>query len=321
MHIKGYTVELLVNGRPLKEYAIPITDLEPSTTGKSFVYNDFREQEFLSFSHFALAPLQSNYVIKVSSDNASKISPMLAFIYVDGCYDSTSLRLVNDSPVFKNGFKDINRQHKHYFEFNKSTFVRKDNVRLPKMQYGGLGSVSVYFYKARVLASHIGIIERNRSLKFGNDQKLPNIRYYNDIKVITHYSSGVPFDQPKNLLKTIKPLTKFGDNPVAVLHLHYRPYEWFIEKNIYSNLSSKRKGKMVAIKIESDSSIKSHDDSVKIKEEKDKEIKNDSVLIKEENKPIASRVKKNEKEIKSHDDSIMIKKEKNKEIKDDLVLI
>lgn len=28
MHIKGYTVELLVNDKPLKEYVIPITDIE-----------------------------------------------------------------------------------------------------------------------------------------------------------------------------------------------------------------------------------------------------------------------------------------------------
>lgn len=28
MHIKGYTVELLVNDNPLKEYVIPTTDLE-----------------------------------------------------------------------------------------------------------------------------------------------------------------------------------------------------------------------------------------------------------------------------------------------------
>jgi hypothetical protein len=35
MHIKGYTVELLVNDKPLKEYVIPTADLEVFVGKKS----------------------------------------------------------------------------------------------------------------------------------------------------------------------------------------------------------------------------------------------------------------------------------------------
>jgi hypothetical protein len=249
---------------------------------------------------------------------------MLAFIYVDGCDDSTSLRLMNKSPVFKNGFKDVNRQYKHYFEFKKTTFVKWNAFKLPNMQYGGLGSVSVYFYKARVLSSHIGISER--TMKFGNNQKLPNVRFYKDIGIMTNYSSGVAFEQPKHLRKTIKPLTKFGDHPVAVLHLHYRPYEWFIEKNICCDLSSNKKGKMAAIGRGVDSSnkkrkitIKKEIDSSnkKVKEEIDEKVK---VEIKKE---IDSSTEKGRNEIKKEVDSNIKKerKEIKKEINDDSVVV
>ncbi|RIA80789.1 hypothetical protein C1645_838059 [Glomus cerebriforme] len=228
MHINGYTVELLINDVPLKEFIISTADLETSTTGKSFVYNETsKKRESLSYSHFALVPkIPSNYVIKVSSDNVSKKKPMLAYIYVDGVNDSTSLRLITDSPSYKDGFKSKNRQYKHNFQFNTSSFTKSSKNN------NGLGSVSVYFYKARILSNHIGIKDRKDTLNYDNflDRKFPFT--CQDIGVMTKFGSGVSYKQPKNLMKTIKPLIKFGNSPIAVLHLHYRPYEWFVKKNI-----------------------------------------------------------------------------------------
>lgn len=189
--------------------------------------------------HVAAVPITItpvNYVIRVSSDKVSRRRPMLARVYVDGIDDSTSLRLITKSSAYKDGFKNVNRQRKHPFQFSKNkedevTFTRKSKRSISSSssnsstQYGGLGSVSVYFYMARVLAE-----SSVRVRKDAFDPVVLDTCNYSEIT--TKFGSGVKYEQCKHLRKSIKPLVKFGNSPIAALHLHYRSCEWFIEKNV-----------------------------------------------------------------------------------------
>jgi len=169
-----------------------------------------------------------------------------------------------------------------FTESSVSSFRNKRN-----MQHGGLGAVSVYFYKAKVLNSNVGISERNDTFVDYDDidlLRVPKTRRYQEIGVTTSFGVGVKYEQSKHLRKLIKPLTKLENSLIAVLHLHYRPYEWFIGKNFGSfnvDIFSHENASILKEKSEENVKRKAGKSSI-IKEEKMTIKVKDSLIFKEE---------------------------------------
>jgi hypothetical protein len=148
----------------------------------------------------------------------------------------------------KDGFFDEQRQ-KHLFRFDVTNWINEEyskNVQLTKSRFGGIGAISVYFYKAE------------------EDEKLNNLIKGKVHKVKVPESTGVGmgikistgFEKCQDIkMASYKRLKSTLTIPVAVLHIHYRPTRWLRMRNIlFDDISIKIEkgieGRFEDIKIE-----------------------------------------------------------------------
>ncbi|GBC03547.1 hypothetical protein RclHR1_05190011 [Rhizophagus clarus] len=220
MRLNGFQLEVLVNGQPLEEYTLPMNQSN-STTGSSHVLDETTMQKTYSdnVTYIAVKP-EMRYSIRFSSTRASMWSPLMAYVYVDGEYDYTYREISNSSPREKDCFWNNTLSKKYYFKFEISQLYEIDNPEIPvqRKPFGGLGAISVYFYKARVIPQTPVYIP-NFSV---NQVKVAESKSTCGIKFTTAFEEAEGFFNRQ----AVATMEKQGDEPVAVLHLHYRPATW-----------------------------------------------------------------------------------------------
>ncbi|CAG8515049.1 2064_t:CDS:2 [Racocetra fulgida] len=128
------------------------------------------------------------FSIRFSSTKATPHDPIMAFIVVDGQLDYRYIELYNS--VYSDSSQTIS--------------------------YGGIGAISVYFYRATPVFELVGEIPN-----FQLHQKiLPERKTMASIGLSTTFQ---PMWVPDNMMPNVNFLRPRSNSPIAVLHLHYRP--------------------------------------------------------------------------------------------------
>ncbi|RIA89470.1 hypothetical protein C1645_772217 [Glomus cerebriforme] len=220
MRLNGFQLEVLVNGEPLKEYNLPINE-SSSTTGSSYVLDETTGQKTYSDNetYVAVKP-EMKYSIRFSSTRASMWAPLMAYVYVDGEYDYTYREILNSSPREKDCFWNNTLSKRYCFKFEVSQLTELDNLLEPlqRKPYGGLGAISIYFYKARVIPQRPVYIP-DFSV---NQVQVIESKSTCGIKFTTAFEEAEGFASRQ----TMATMEKQSVDPVSVLHLHYRPATW-----------------------------------------------------------------------------------------------
>ncbi|CAG8705428.1 28154_t:CDS:2, partial [Dentiscutata erythropus] len=214
----GFGLEILVKGRPLPEIVQPITTLDiPTTTGPSFVFEE-RNKKWKIRQIFPHAGVQ--FSIRFSSTKATPHDPIMAFIVVDGQLDYRYIELYNSGAYLRDHFVSAYRDFRYYFKFDKTMwsdeFHKVYSDPSQTISYGGIGAISVYFYRATPIFELVGEIPN-----FQLHQKiLPERRTMASIGLSTSFQ---PMWVPDNMMPNVNFLRPRSNSPIAVLHLHYRP--------------------------------------------------------------------------------------------------
>ncbi|GBB89307.1 hypothetical protein RclHR1_00160023 [Rhizophagus clarus] len=213
MLLGGFSLELLVDGKLLKEYSEPI-DKRTTTTGASYVLDQKTGEKVESDQTFyaAVEQLDKNYEILFGAKKelfaTGEQSSVISFrtkIYVDGQLDR-SLRLINKAvKMKKDGFIGEKRK-KTALMFDLSKWLENDseNVEKDKTQNNDDAKEDTKNDDDNELSN-----EKSVQSKFGHGA------------VSVYFFNAKDFD--KN--ETGNPM------PLAALHLHYRPTQWLLAKN------------------------------------------------------------------------------------------
>ncbi|UZO01980.1 uncharacterized protein OCT59_020486 [Rhizophagus irregularis] len=135
MRIRRWTLEVLVNEIPLREYVISDSVLGASASNvlKSYVFEGNRKK-FCDSATFIAVPGPGTYYSIVVSPSISKIAPK---IYVDGRNDDSYVKSSDSSFSIVKGFHNRNRTIRYDFIFDKTEWIETDIPQRTK--YGGLG--------------------------------------------------------------------------------------------------------------------------------------------------------------------------------------
>ncbi|CAI2161800.1 17630_t:CDS:2 [Funneliformis geosporum] len=219
MLLNGFTLDVLINNQILKEYSLPKN--ENSTTGPSYTLDEVTQQKNYSVVETYVAVKDLNYSVRFSSTNASIWAPLMAYVFVDGEYDYTYRELSNPSPRTKDSFWNNTLTKKYYFKFRLPPSSEMETLEFPlqRKQFGGLGAISIYFYKGKMIPEKPVFIpnfpinqvqvSESKSSKLG-------------IKFTTAFEEGEGYFNQQ----AVATMEKQSEDPVAVLHLHYRPATW-----------------------------------------------------------------------------------------------
>ncbi|CAB4445551.1 unnamed protein product [Rhizophagus irregularis] len=179
-----WTLEILVNKRPLKEYEIPdsVLGISASSALKSYVVEGRRKKFCNSATFVAVPSLGTYYNIKISPGTTHEIA---ARVFVDGSSDGFFTNKCNSSFIMK-GFYNRNATMMYNFFFEKTNWIETDNVQ--NAEFGGYGAISVYFYKIK----HI----YETSLEYNSDKtfeevKVPEAKKSFDVALTTKFSNGI----------------------------------------------------------------------------------------------------------------------------------
>ncbi|CAG8819664.1 44838_t:CDS:2 [Gigaspora margarita] len=229
MKLDDFSLEILVNGKPLQEFTEKISNNNVMTTGPSYLRKGIAAPEEPSlFTHYAaVQEFGTRYTIKVSVPPSccSTENPIKVFLYVDGEFDYsyTDLNPTKLSET-RTCFWSKNRDKIYYFKFDPTIWSEeKDGINNISIQkrclFGGPGAISAYFYRAER-------VPWNVSPPPDYDVESTVIPENNDtraIKLTTQYEVRRVSNPSITRFSTY--LQEKG-YPLAVFHLHYRAAAW-----------------------------------------------------------------------------------------------
>ncbi|CAB4394759.1 unnamed protein product [Rhizophagus irregularis] len=250
MKFKQYSLQILVNGFPLEEcWELLNDDNHEYHESSSYVRDEITQLKYESGTiHYAAVNVNhgTRFSVRFSAEDATKDQPIKAYLSVDGNWDFTYYQLTDEKFRKENGFWNKDRNKKYYFKFipttqsasspdskliNNTTNI--DNKELNDNKFslkksGGLGCVSVYFYRAKWV---------------NHGCKVPN---FNINQTLTNKDVGllVGFDeefheQNYDIQTGIVNLKRISKKPIAELHLHYRDISCLIDRGFdFPNLST-----------------------------------------------------------------------------------
>ncbi|CAG8554422.1 2905_t:CDS:2 [Funneliformis mosseae] len=227
MKIKDFELEILVNDIPLKEYKISDSDLG------SYAFDKIKSQKYISASSTFVAVPEpgTSYKIRYSSAIATDHEPIKAKVYIDGQTDKCYTHLVTCLSFSKECFynQDFTKKYKLIFDKTEWTEMDQSTVTPKKASYGDLGVISVYFYQASFKKRKESKRLRKTCSEDLKQTKVTENKSNIDITFTTKFDEGEAFNQPELNEKT---LTKMDKEPIAVLHINYRPTYWFVARGI-----------------------------------------------------------------------------------------
>ncbi|CAG8749387.1 1145_t:CDS:2, partial [Dentiscutata erythropus] len=216
-------------GKPLKEYT-------KETKGKNRSLSYFTDEtgaKITNDSH-VYAKVQKPgdvYEVKIKTNAANSWNPIIAQIYIDGYMDNSQHIMLSSESKTQNTFSNATGDTKYYFKFRNFTLSEFDQLeRQESRGLGYPGAVSAIFYLARFV-----------------DNDMPTVpdfllRSQDDTIDSKKLNTKIPTSFDKSEEKLLPPLNceKFKNEPIAILHLNYRPAPWFsdeIEKTFNEDYS------------------------------------------------------------------------------------
>ncbi|CAG8557737.1 16438_t:CDS:2 [Funneliformis caledonium] len=225
MLLGPYTLEIIVDGSPIPELSEPVRNLKvPTSTGPSYVFNELTGQWHISDS-ITLAKVRdlgSNFAVRFSSSSVSPCSPLMAYLVIDGQLDYRYVEIYNTEFHSRDHFLSSDKSTKYFFKFNHSIW---SDAHQPEgcdgfdlnTRYGGLGAVSLYFYRARSINEKCDIMPQVDIRQL----VLPERKVTRDITISTGFD--VTFNPLGLTIPNMNYLRSLYSIPIGVLHLHYRP--------------------------------------------------------------------------------------------------
>ncbi|GBB83949.1 hypothetical protein RclHR1_01060013 [Rhizophagus clarus] len=219
MYFRGFSIELLEDGKQLREYCLQAKNTIIAT-GKSYVVDEeTNERKYSPITAYAVVKESGKkFEIKYSARMANEDDPIIAIIYVDGTNDYVCHVLTSSSPQTINYFWDFSRNKKYYFEFSE---VQSSPKPCLKPLYGGIGTVSIYFYKAYKITNKL----TSMPYYVLSQSRIIEPRFRPEIKFTTKFNEMV--DANVSTIPNFD-VTKQSNDPIAVLHIHYRSESWLI---------------------------------------------------------------------------------------------
>ncbi|CAG8527617.1 623_t:CDS:2 [Acaulospora colombiana] len=201
--------------------------------------------------------MRTPFTIQISASNATPVTPIRAEIYIDDISDGTYCDLVNSAPKVKEGFWNEDLDELHYFNFEfggieynnfldfdfyivqsssclaseLSARQEKEGLRIPSQTEAynapfrpGFGAVSAYFFKSKqVYKENVACNPESTSI---------DSREYN-------LNDGLVYQIKKNqkmdceVIRDNLHLEVVDEHqPLAVLHVHYRPLQWLTSRGL-----------------------------------------------------------------------------------------
>ncbi|GBC10721.1 hypothetical protein RclHR1_09850010 [Rhizophagus clarus] len=225
MILNGFSFEVLVDEMPLVEYAMS-DSVANITTGKSYALqgNIHQQPIFSDLNNYIIAEPGKKFKLKFFSTKASSKTPMMAETLIDGQFDKTYRGLKSRTVQFQDSFFNATRDKKLEFIFSNSIYDESSST--PNNTFnsrGGIGAISIYFYKGR------SVIRQNVNIPSFDIQqaKVKESKKTFGIQCTTDFV-------PRNVRNHIcyYDMVKESNDPIAVLHLHYRPASWFAMRGI-----------------------------------------------------------------------------------------
>jgi hypothetical protein len=152
----------------------------------------------------------------------------MAYLVIDGQLDYRYIEIYNTGYYLRDHFISSDKSMKYFFKFNNTIRSNNNNnnnenqIKI-KTKYGGIGAISIYFYRARPIneiCDDMPNFEIKQPILSNNE-----IINTNDINITSC------FDMISNPLGPMMPnmnfLKSLYDFPIGVLHLHYRNTFWF----------------------------------------------------------------------------------------------
>ncbi|RIA91435.1 hypothetical protein C1645_875418 [Glomus cerebriforme] len=228
MFFLKYGLDILVDDVRLSEFSDPVKDRrEYVSTNPSYVRHDAGKKTYSTLNWFVSVPESGlHFSIKIWSFAATRQNPILAIVFIDGISDYILHLLESNSAERIDTFTD---NKKNYFlKFNPTLWIDGNDLRNAMnslseshTKYGGMGCVSVYFYKA---------VRGLKSPEIPNYtlQQIPLIENKGSVHGINLSTTFV--EKPGSLIGQARTKPYIGWKPdgkaLAVLHLHYRPTYW-----------------------------------------------------------------------------------------------
>ncbi|CAG8445204.1 12656_t:CDS:2 [Funneliformis caledonium] len=174
----------------------------------------------------------TNYIVQFGAPHdifSSTCKILKAKLFVDGQWDHTCMQLQQSRvKASKDGFFDEQR-YKNLFKFDVTNWIDDDSrgdAQFAKSKFGGIGAISVYFYKAKGLEKVERIISNNKD-RIQKVQVLESTGIGMGIKLSTGFEKSQNVKVASN-----KMLSSLSTIPVAALHIHYRPESWLRARSI-----------------------------------------------------------------------------------------
>ncbi|GES82796.1 glycoside hydrolase family 20 protein [Rhizophagus clarus] len=286
MHLQEYSLEILVNEKPLPEYNIPIDESNSKNTSISYVTDSLTQMKNCS-DFTAYVPVITpgeRYTVRFEAKQAKPSNIIISRIFIDGQTDQVQ-HLHQQSGSRTRSFFCNNERTKVYFfkfsYFDKPDGKTNNNFKVPfpvkkksiqqqkKYTYGKPGSITVCFFKGIIVDQNA----LNSKTKF--EIKQVNIPETTDTKNIEiNYTTGFDAMHAKIQPATVTKIVSL--KPIAVLHLHYRSVDWFANKRLslpILNFDQEKKN-ISNNEITKESQIKNNDNVKQLKRSYDEISKN-----------------------------------------------
>ncbi|CAB4394761.1 hypothetical protein RhiirA5_409752 [Rhizophagus irregularis] len=224
MYFRGFSIEILEDGKQLREYFLQAKNTR-IITGKSYVVDgEANERKYSPVTTYAVVKESGKkFEIKYSAKIASEDNPIIAIIYVDGTNDYIHHGLTSPSPQILNFFGDFSRNKRYFFEFSEvqSSISSPNSCIRTKPLYGGIGAVSIYFYEG------LRVPKKLTSIPYYALSQSKNIepKFRSEINFTTKFNEMVDANIPA--IPNVD-MIKQSNDPIAVLHIHYRSESWLI---------------------------------------------------------------------------------------------
>jgi hypothetical protein len=175
-------------------------------------------------NNYIIAEPGKKFKLRFFSTKASSKNPIMAETLIDGQFDKTYRGLKSRTTQLQDCFLNATRDKKLEFVFSNSIYDDSSSALNNTLNSrGGIGAISIYFYKGRsVIRQNVNIPSFDiQQVKVKESKKTFGIQCTTDFVPRNVRNHTCYYD-----------MVKESNDPIAVLHLHYRPASWFAMRGI-----------------------------------------------------------------------------------------
>ncbi|CAG8557007.1 5134_t:CDS:2 [Acaulospora morrowiae] len=240
MKFGGYEIEILVEDKPLKEYYVPVSEGVVTATGPSYFFDAVTGEKLISseVTYASVVRPNTRFAIKLVAQDANPENRILAEVYVDGKTDHRGKHIRNANPRKKEYFRSSDRtKNQQQSTSLNNSFRSIKNLELDEKEMkklGGPGAVSVYFYRAECITKETVQSPQKYEQRFDKETELSDERRDMGTEGTSEYLYFTSFDEvvdsPLSKESRYATMNDFDLEPIAALHLHYRPESWILDQ-------------------------------------------------------------------------------------------